>query len=1388
MDGPGGGNTGASQPLIFSYNTEGEYVKVDSFDMLRDTLERTLADYNTMNPVMDLVLFDEACLHVARVSRILQQTGGHAMLVGVGGSGKQSLAKLAVFMAECSLVTIVITKGYSINDFKTDLQAMSSSAGVKGQNVAFLFTDNQIVQERFLVYLNDLLSSGHIPDLYTKDEQQAIAESVAEKVKAEGLIPDPPVCWEYFIKQVRQKLHVILCFSPMRPEFRSRARKFPALVSCTVIDWFQPWPKEALATVGQRFLAKSQHIGGDGIREGVEQFMISSFEGVNSMCKKFLSTEGRFVYTTPKSYLELLKLFISLLERKHSESKEAIRRLAGGVIKLEESAEAVANLEDNLKVMLSAAEEKRAQADKMADKVRTEKEGVERETENANVEAEKVEVIQAEVSGKQADAETDLAKAEPAVIAAMSALDTLDKKELGQCKTMNVPPAGVGDVFIAVMVLLANMSPNVVVSKQSGKVRDKDRSWDSVKKSLLGNINGFLEELKGFKGAVDEGSVPAINLREVRPFLDLEHFNVEVIEKRNSAAAGLCSWVLNIVKYYDIVQTVEPKRRALKEANMQLETANAELAEVQAHLSQLEATLATLTVEYEQAESEKKEAQDIYERGRNKLELAQRLVRSLGGESERWSEGVTTLRQEREYLVGDVLVASVFLSYVGPFTKPFREQLLQEQWMPSLAKAVNGEPMKLSPAADPLRILTSEAEIAKWNTQGLPADPVSAENGAIVANCARWPLIIDPQLQGIAWLRKKEGAPERNLQLVRLGQPDILKRMQQAMQKGWSVIIENMDETLDPVIMPIVTRAVTRRGNQSTIVFGDEEVDFNPDFRLFLHTKMLNPHFPPEIQAETTIVNFMVTPAGLEDQLLSVVIRKEQPDLAAHKSALLQQQNQYKVRIRELEDDILARLSESSGDITENRALIEGLEESKKLSVEIVRKLDEMKTATDKITSLSEEYRVVAQRGSLLFFVLNDLYKINSLYVYSLNSFVAIFQSGIDLVNDSSSTGNNSPVNSKSRAWAKAKVSQKRTSAVQTFGWNEDLLQRASIASEADMKKGIGNMGALLNSENNTDPAAREEAHLQLLTKIIHLKAMITKVVFNYVRRGLVERDKLTVASLVALKIQQVEQQIDPALINSLMISKPAEGPVVYPDEARRIIPEHNWRCLLGLEKLGETDLLFQDIGGKFVMFADEWDEWYDLDTPEESPLPGDFAAAGEIEFMCFLRLLRPDRVIFAFRKFVSHHLGEEFISQPPFSLQNIYLDSSASTPILFLLFPGVDPTGWVEDLGVEMDMTITNGKFSNISMGQGQETKAEKTLQVMAQKGGWLMLQNVHLMQSWLPILVSKLESMSGTAHEMFRCFLSVEPPPLPTMTYIPEALLQVSLFSFFTREKFWG
>jgi dynein heavy chain len=236
----------------------------------------------------------------------------------------------------------------------------------------------------------------------------------------------------------------------------------------------------------------------------------------------------------------------------------------------------------------------------------------------------------------------------------------------------------------------------------------------------------------------------------------------------------------------------------------------------------------------------------------------------------------------------------------------------------------------LSEGADPLNILCTEAERALWSSQNLPTDRVSVENGAIVCNCARWPLMIDPQLQGVTWIKKRE--EKHGLKVARLGQKGLLASLEAALVAGLPFVIENLHESYDAVLAPVVGRQVLRRGRQSIVKLGDKEVDYSPTFKLYLQTKLSNPHYPPEIQAETTLINFAVTEDGLEDQLLALSVAKERPDLEEEKAELILQQNDNKIKIQELETGILSQLANAEGDVLENLALIENLEDTKRVS------------------------------------------------------------------------------------------------------------------------------------------------------------------------------------------------------------------------------------------------------------------------------------------------------------------------------------------------------------------------------------------------------------------------------------------------------------------------
>lgn len=1421
-------------PLVFCHFADNAqekcYDQVRSLDRLSVTLEDALREYNEMNPTMDLVLFEDALKHVARISRIILNEGGHALLVGVGGSGKQSLARLAAHLCGYTVKQIVISATYGVADLKEDLKAMYHKAGIREEGVVFLLTDSQITNERFLVYINDLLASGHIPDLFTLEEAEGIINSVAPKVKAAGIVPEKKACWDYFIGKIRKYLHVVLAFSPVGDNFRTRARKFPALVNCTVIDWFQAWPMEALYSVGRKYLAHvdldestetNGELPGDGgasntsagivsniaraeaLRGVIERFLPYSFMMVNQVAAKFQRVEHRFVYTTPKSYLELLKLFGILLQRKRTEADNVIMRLANGLTKLAETGESVTKTEEDLKIKLEEAEKKKTVAEGIAETVAREKAVVEIETEKARGEKEEVTKIQLQVSVKQKDTETDLAKAEPAVAKAMAALDTLNKKDLAECKTMAKPPTGVDDVFAATMILLAGIHPNIPTHAKTGKV--KDASWDACKKMLLGNIQEYIDMLKEMKAHVDNDKVPAVNWKEVRRYLALEHFSSEIIMTKNSAAAGLCSFVVNIVNYYDIVVAVEPKRLALKQANDQLAEANARLVLVLAKVADLQEKLNTLNKEYDQANTEKQDALNSVAKGDRKLNLAQRLTHALSSENERWGILVQQMRDSKNLLVGDVLLAAAFISYLGPFTKPYRDELLYQHFVPFLVKelkAAQGSiPLSLAVVkalanADgcgggdgdqqaalstwtPIQLLTTEAQIAGWNTEGLPSDLVSTENGVIVCSSARWPLLIDPQLQGIEWIRAKER--NRNLQVVRLGQKTLLDKLKAALENGWALLIENLEETVDAVLDPVIRRAGVKRGKKQFLKVGDTEVEWHPQFRLYLHTKLSNPHFPPEIQAETTLVNFTVTEKGLEDQLMALVVRKERRDLAELGEQLVEQQNGFKIKMKELEDNILFKLATAQGDISEDVKLIEGLEETKRIATDIESKAALARVTQTQILLTSEKYRPVAKRASLLFFFLNDLEQVHTYYIYSLAAFILVFYRGMDSV----------PLSVALRPGVVA-LGADSNSDYDTAATGDEVMRNSSgsVDSDGGLSGSIGgDLAEDCGAGDTSNKHIPEMSDEELQQRCANLVEAITKTTYQYVCRGLFDRDKITIAFLLALRILVSDGHIMPEELDYLITPKVVTNPGPMGALAEWL-PEPVWPRLKALENFKKY---FNHLGDAMQGSSDEWRIWFDHEQPETTKLPGDFEKIlPPLPRLILLRALRPDRLTTALKGWIASTLGPDYIVQPPFDMMQTFQEMSPATPMFFVLFPGIDPTPWVEDLGKTMGISTEQGNFVNISMGQGQEGLAEAVVERFARQGGWVMLQNCHLMQSWLPKFERLLEVVTGSGgsnssegddgdcgvgngpHPSFRCFISAEPPPMATMKNMPESLMQ--------------
>merc|ERR1719482_2693905 len=192
-------------------------------------------------------------------------------------------------------------------------------------------------------------------------------------------------------------------------------------------------------------------------------------------------------------------------------------------------------------------------------------------------------------------------------------------------------------------------------------------------------------------------------------------------------------------------------------------------------------------------------------------------------------------------------------------------------------------------------------------------------------------------------------------------------------QMGGFLLIEAVGSEIDAILDPVLSRAVIRRGRTMLVIkVGGEEVPYNPKFQLYLQSKLPNPHYRPEIAAQCTIINFIVTPEGLEDQILAMVVNVEKPELEQQKQELVRQQNEFKVELSQLEDALLSQLSEANpATILDNLPLIEGLEKTKKTSAEINEQVRIAKQTEIKINESRELFRPVAAEGSMLFFIIN---------------------------------------------------------------------------------------------------------------------------------------------------------------------------------------------------------------------------------------------------------------------------------------------------------------------------------------------------------------------------------------------------------------------------------
>ena len=476
-----------------------------------------------------------------------------------------------------------------------------------------------------------------------------------------------------------------------------------------------------------------------------------------------------------------------------------------------------------------------------------------------------------------------------------------------------------------------------------------------------------------------------------------------------------------------------------------------------------------LQTEFENKMADQDEIKKRADSTRDRMQKATALIQGLGGEMRRWQQDKKSFAERKQRLVGDSAVAAAFLCYTGGFNQSFRSNVLGTL----LPSDLHGHGIPFSGDFDAATFLLDRGTVGEWHLQGLPSDDLSTQNGILITRAGpkRYPLLIDPQGQGLQWLIRREqerravleaqqaeeataaaggsgslgaattsdssaGASIRRSTITRvpgaiggtaaskvLGQgargmaggggfganfynqlaspltlrtPRLRDVLEYALAEGLVLILSGVEEELPRMWTDVMQRQIVQRGRSQYIRVGDAEVDFNPDFQLYITTRLPNPHFSPELQAAATVVDFTVTEHGLEEQLLARVIEREQKSLEDQLHIVLKEVNDNTKALEELDNSLLQRLSASQGQLIDDAELINVLGSLKEKALEVSSKLKTAAETRRTIRERREYFRPVARRGSELFFSITDFSSVNSMYQTSLEQFLRLFGNALD--------------------------------------------------------------------------------------------------------------------------------------------------------------------------------------------------------------------------------------------------------------------------------------------------------------------------------------------------------------------------------------------------------
>uniref|UniRef100_A0A670ZBZ5 Dynein heavy chain coiled coil stalk domain-containing protein n=1 Tax=Pseudonaja textilis TaxID=8673 RepID=A0A670ZBZ5_PSETE len=480
---------------------------------------------------------------------------------------------------------------------------------------------------------------------------------------------------------------------------------------------------------------------------------VNIHKNVSIIIEKYLKETKRHYYITPKSYLQFINTFSTMLRTTKEKMLSERACYHSGLTKILDGTSQIADMQDELLVLGPQIESKSKEIEELVAKLHKDALVVEQVRTLVKKDEEIMAAETKIVEGYAKQVTEELNTVLPSLEKALSALDALDKNHIAEVRVYTHPPPLVLTVMNAVCILL-----------------QKKPDWATAK--LLLSDPGFLKKLI----TIDKDNLPEKVFLQLKKYVRSSDFNPVKVGLVSVACCSICQWILAL-DHYHIVKKVYLHRLF----SIVFKTIHHIGQIIEQHQQNLEAL-------YDEsiAEQEKLAARKIQTTRR--LHSASILSIALKGEMERWKESVNNLDQRLQGIVGDVLISAACIVYSGMLSPGYRQQLVNDS-----LKLCSDNNILVSPNYSLVNCMTEKNEVRRWQNAGLPHDQYSTENAIIIKHGQRWPLLIDPESQAYKWICQMEGT---KLKQINATDANYLKTIEYSLQFGESVLLQHLHYNL----------------------------------------------------------------------------------------------------------------------------------------------------------------------------------------------------------------------------------------------------------------------------------------------------------------------------------------------------------------------------------------------------------------------------------------------------------------------------------------------------------------------------------------------------------------------------------------------------------------